>query len=411
MSYLNVTNAPGNNNSGAQTLQSPQNLNVSSSAAKINSRAQSCFSNCSWIASLTLGVTAAALALPGLGIGCGIALGAGTCAISKFFISKICSSDKDAYKAANLTTPTGMGSPTNTSTSSNMQPKPLVSLPQKALSSSLAAASTSSTFTFSSNSFASARAASIAATLPRSSASSLVLSLPSLNTAHSYQAQNVTVSTANLYNSSLLPFDLEYNTFDEGIHKIVKKCPSADEGFRIICSQKGFDATKSGRYVWTVVLKHKFESSLQLQQLLLQASESDLRQYAKNDWDAISALKDIRNDYISSAPASAVSVSTTAKKCLIPGCSKSVYIDSVSGKIHDFCGRTHAQEWNKMQPRVFNSSSSSISASANAVSIRTIAKKCLIPGCSKSVYIDPVSGRIHDFCGRTHAQEWNKMQS
>jgi len=406
MSYLNVTNAPGNNNSGAQTLQSPQNLNVSSSAAKINSRAQSCFSNCSWIASLTLGVTAAALAVPGLGIGCGIALGAGACAVSKFFISKICSSDKDSYQAANLTTPTRMGSPTNTS--SNVQPKPLVSLPQKALSSSLAAASTSSTFTFSSNSFASTRAAPIAATLPRSSASSLVLSLPPLNTAHSYQTQNVTVSSANLYNSSLLPFDLEYNTFDEGIHKIVKNCLSADEGFRIICSQKGFDATKSRRYVWTIVLKHKFESSPQLQQLLMQASESDLRQYAKNDWDAISALKDIRNDYISSASASAVSVSATAKKCLIPGCNKNVYIDSVSGKIHDFCGRTHAQEWNKMQP---SNSSSSISASASAVSVSTTAKKCLIPGCSKSVYIDPVSGRIHDFCGRTHAQQWNKMKS
>ena len=30
---------------------------------------------------------------------------------------------------------------------------------------------------------------------------------------------------------------------------------------------------------------------------------------------------------------------------------------------------------------------------------------CSLPGCAKPKYVDPANGRVHDFCGRTHANE------
>ena len=30
---------------------------------------------------------------------------------------------------------------------------------------------------------------------------------------------------------------------------------------------------------------------------------------------------------------------------------------------------------------------------------------CSLPGCTRPKYRDPANGRVHDFCGRTHANE------
>ena len=30
---------------------------------------------------------------------------------------------------------------------------------------------------------------------------------------------------------------------------------------------------------------------------------------------------------------------------------------------------------------------------------------CSLPGCNRPKYRDPANGRIHDFCGRTHASQ------
>lgn len=33
---------------------------------------------------------------------------------------------------------------------------------------------------------------------------------------------------------------------------------------------------------------------------------------------------------------------------------------------------------------------------------------CILPGCSKPKYTDKLSGYVHDFCGKTHAQEYKR---
>ena len=30
---------------------------------------------------------------------------------------------------------------------------------------------------------------------------------------------------------------------------------------------------------------------------------------------------------------------------------------------------------------------------------------CNLPGCNKPKYVDPANGRVHDYCGRTHANQ------
>jgi hypothetical protein len=32
-------------------------------------------------------------------------------------------------------------------------------------------------------------------------------------------------------------------------------------------------------------------------------------------------------------------------------------------------------------------------------------EKCSLPGCDKPRFVDPASGRVHDYCGITHANQ------
>ena len=36
-------------------------------------------------------------------------------------------------------------------------------------------------------------------------------------------------------------------------------------------------------------------------------------------------------------------------------------------------------------------------------------QQCILQGCTKHKYVEP-SGRVHDFCGRTHSREYAKQQ-
>ena len=35
---------------------------------------------------------------------------------------------------------------------------------------------------------------------------------------------------------------------------------------------------------------------------------------------------------------------------------------------------------------------------------------CGYPGCGKPCYLDPVSGKLFNFCGRSHAAEFKKLE-
>ena len=34
-----------------------------------------------------------------------------------------------------------------------------------------------------------------------------------------------------------------------------------------------------------------------------------------------------------------------------------------------------------------------------------VGEPCNLPGCKKPKYVDPANGRVHDYCGRTHANQ------
>jgi len=81
--------------------------------------------------------------------------------------------------------------------------------------------------------------------------------------------------------------------------------------------------------------------------------------------------------------------------CQYPGCDRLVYFDSATGRVHEFCGETHARmaiEEGLHEP--------SLRGRRCAPSERT----CSLPGCNAPRYVDEATGRVHDYCGRTHSR-------
>jgi hypothetical protein len=83
------------------------------------------------------------------------------------------------------------------------------------------------------------------------------------------------------------------------------------------------------------------------------------------------------------------------KRCGLEGCGKLVYIEPESGRAHDYCCRTHAQQ------RTRHSRGQSSQGQYHAQPIES--SHCSFLGCSRPRFRDPVTGALKDFCGRTHA--------
>jgi hypothetical protein len=74
--------------------------------------------------------------------------------------------------------------------------------------------------------------------------------------------------------------------------------------------------------------------------------------------------------------------------CRKPGCGKRVFVEPVSGIMHDYCGRTHAVEHlGAVDPP------------------HGMCHTCKLPGCDEVVFFDEEQGRVHDFCCLAHANE------
>jgi hypothetical protein len=86
-------------------------------------------------------------------------------------------------------------------------------------------------------------------------------------------------------------------------------------------------------------------------------------------------------------------------RCNLSGCEKEVYFEEETGRVHDFCCKEHYLEavrngeWKKNAPA--KKQKTDPSSSTNA--------RCSYPGCQKNCYYDPVNKRLHDYCGRSHA--------
>jgi hypothetical protein len=88
--------------------------------------------------------------------------------------------------------------------------------------------------------------------------------------------------------------------------------------------------------------------------------------------------------------------------CNLDGCDRNVAFDSATGRVHDFCCKDHAQEaiatgqWEKpMRARNFKGKKA-----------KNHLPMCQLDGCRLPVYEDEESGRVHRFCGRSHAIEY-----
>jgi hypothetical protein len=88
-------------------------------------------------------------------------------------------------------------------------------------------------------------------------------------------------------------------------------------------------------------------------------------------------------------------------QCNLNGCSKPVAFDPKSGRVHDFCSREHSRmaiNWNQW-PKPQREKALSVPTSGKASHL----PKCKLTGCNLDVFVDASTGRIHDYCGRTHA--------
>ncbi|KAL6056404.1 PARP catalytic domain-containing protein [Balamuthia mandrillaris] len=93
-----------------------------------------------------------------------------------------------------------------------------------------------------------------------------------------------------------------------------------------------------------------------------------------------------------------------APKCNYPSCTKAVFVDSRSNRVLDYCGRTHANAHAAMKalpgvPPGFPTTTT------------TGTKTCGLPGCNNAVYVEQGTGKVHNYCGRTHAQKHRALRS
>ena len=111
----------------------------------------------------------------------------------------------------------------------------------------------------------------------------------------------------------------------------------------------------------------------------------------KNIWQAIvmRSTLDIL-DAIQGTPSGQLNSSPALPMCGLPGCTKSCFVET-NGRVHDFCGTRHRDEFN------------SASRPSNSSRILPI---CGLPGCMKSCSIDGRTGRVYDFCGARHRDQF-----
>jgi len=82
--------------------------------------------------------------------------------------------------------------------------------------------------------------------------------------------------------------------------------------------------------------------------------------------------------------------------CQLPGCDEPVFYEPEIQRVHDFCSRDHADQ---AIARGIHPTSNRPTQSEPDVAMR-----CALLGCSARCYVEPATGHVHDYCGRTHAK-------
>lgn len=117
------------------------------------------------------------------------------------------------------------------------------------------------------------------------------------------------------------------------------------------------------------------------------------------------------------------------QRCMYPMCNKPRFRET-NGKVHECCGITHAREYTKLKGETIepglkcktagcirqkrrredgNGYYNYCGRSCRDGTFRTTpavaGETCIFPNCTKPRYVDPANGRVHDYCGRTHANQ------
>lgn len=78
--------------------------------------------------------------------------------------------------------------------------------------------------------------------------------------------------------------------------------------------------------------------------------------------------------------------------CALPNCHNARHRDAVTGIEHDFCGRSHAAEYARLNGQQLPAP-------------HGICHVCKLPECNEEVFYDSSDERVHEFCCKTHALE------
>eukprot|EP00961_Rhodomonas_salina_P094525 1271936-Rhodomonas_salina.1 len=84
--------------------------------------------------------------------------------------------------------------------------------------------------------------------------------------------------------------------------------------------------------------------------------------------------------------------------CKLVGCDSLVFVDHDSGQVHDFCGKTHAEEFE----RALEGGTVPSSETADL-------QQCNYPDCQRPMFMECGTGELKDFCGRNHAWAFERV--
>eukprot|EP00961_Rhodomonas_salina_P289274 3908936-Rhodomonas_salina.1 len=103
-------------------------------------------------------------------------------------------------------------------------------------------------------------------------------------------------------------------------------------------------------------------------------------------------------------------------KCKLPGCERQGHRDATSGIAHDYCCTEHEAAGEQGGSRETSAELTEADGREDATSQRAQAEQswggesdprpiCKLNECGIPVYVDDRTGRVFDYCSRTHAEE------
>ena len=94
-------------------------------------------------------------------------------------------------------------------------------------------------------------------------------------------------------------------------------------------------------------------------------------------------------------------------KCKTQGCSREKRAREDGNGYYDYCGKSCRDGKFRTAPAGIHTPPYEVEFGDIFLSVLYVAagETCSLPGCTKQRYVDPANNRVHDYCGRTHANQ------